>query len=244
MAWARSHHALPAEFAILAYEPEPWTPADALIWTKVMAWGLGGNWESELVRARLVNHLGAARAAALEPAYPPGQPLTAEPGVAFAGLDGLFADLLAEYEDLVQTTGLGGMMQSAMPASNNWAVSGARSATGHAMLANDPHLPLSCCPASGTSSISAAAATMWPARRFPARRAWSIGHNARIAWGTTNAMADAQDLYVERLHPDDPTRVLYEGQWEQGEVRTERIRVRGPAAPGGRGGAGRRATGR
>jgi penicillin G amidase len=230
IAWARTHHALPAEFAILAYEPEPWTPADALTWTKVMAWGLGGNWESELVRARLVNHLGAARAAALEPAYPFGQPLTAEPGVAFAGLDSLFADLLAEYEDLVQTTGLGGMMQSAIPASNNWAVSGARSVSGHAMLANDPHLPLMLpcvwhlvhlC----GGGYDVAGAT------FPGSPGVAIGHNARIAWGTTNAMADAQDLYVERLHPDDPTRVLYEGHWEQGQVRAERIRVRGRPRP-------------
>ncbi|HUS17360.1 MAG TPA: penicillin acylase family protein, partial [Chloroflexia bacterium] len=228
--WARRHRALPAECAILAYEPEPWTPTDCFIWTKVMAWGLGGNWESELVRARLVNHLGAARAAALEPAYPAGQPLTAEPGVAFSGLDDLFAGLLDEYENLVETTGLGGLLQGALPASNNWVVSPARSATGAALLANDPHLPLFMPPVWHLVHLRGGGYDVIGAS-FPGSPGVVVGHNADIAWGMTNAMVDAQDLYVEQLHPTDPTQVLFDGRWEQAEVRTERIRVRGRPRP-------------
>src|SRR5579859_3329639 len=230
MAWAREQRALPAEFAILAYEPEPWTVADCLIWSKVLAWGLGGNWESELVRARLVNYLGATRAAALEPDYPPGQPLTAEPGVAFSGLDDLFASLLDEYEDLVQTTGLGGMMQSAMPASNNWVVAPTHSASGRALLANDPHLPLYSPSVWHLVHLSGGGYEVAGAA-IPGAPGVCIGHNADIAWGTTNAMVDAQDLYVEQLHPDDPTQVRYEDGWERGTVRTERIAVRGRPRP-------------
>src|SRR4051812_39411305 len=46
--WAIAHRALPAECAVLAYEPDPWTAYDCMCWPKLMAWGLGGNWESEL----------------------------------------------------------------------------------------------------------------------------------------------------------------------------------------------------
>jgi penicillin amidase len=230
IAWAREHRALPAEFAVLAYEPEPWTPADGISWSKVMAWGLGGNWESELVRARLVNHLGPVRAAALEPAYPPGQPLTAEPGVAFSGLDDLFAQLLEQYEDLVQMTGIGEMMQSAIPASNNWVVSAERSATGHALLANDPHLPLFTPSIWHIVHLSGGGYDVTGVA-FPGVPGIMIGHNRHIAWGITNSMVDAQDLYVEKLHPDDPTLVLYDGEWERATVRTEHIRVRGRPRP-------------
>ena len=37
--------ALPPEFLVLGYEPEPWRPADSLVWLKMMAWDLGGNWD-------------------------------------------------------------------------------------------------------------------------------------------------------------------------------------------------------
>ncbi|NLF13231.1 MAG: penicillin acylase family protein, partial [Anaerolineaceae bacterium] len=43
----------PLEFRLLGFEPEEWRPADTLGWVKVMAWNLGCNWTSELMRARL-----------------------------------------------------------------------------------------------------------------------------------------------------------------------------------------------
>ena len=44
---------LPPEFLILGLEPEPWTLPDVLVWGKMMAYNLGGNWNSEVLRARL-----------------------------------------------------------------------------------------------------------------------------------------------------------------------------------------------
>ena len=44
---------LPLEFVVLGHEPEPWRPADSLVWLKMMAWDLGDNFEDELLRARL-----------------------------------------------------------------------------------------------------------------------------------------------------------------------------------------------
>ena len=47
----RSAPVLPPEFWITgAPRPEPWTPADSLGWVKMMAWDLGGNWRTELLR--------------------------------------------------------------------------------------------------------------------------------------------------------------------------------------------------
>ena len=41
----------PPEFIILSHTPEPWRPADSLVWVKVMAFNLGGNMSRELQRA-------------------------------------------------------------------------------------------------------------------------------------------------------------------------------------------------
>ena len=57
---------LPVEFFILGYRPEPWTPVDSLSWSKMLAWGLSGNWESELLREDLIEKLGPEKASELE----------------------------------------------------------------------------------------------------------------------------------------------------------------------------------
>ena len=48
------HERLPPEFTLLAYRPEPWRMLDSAAWGTVLAWGLSVNWETELLRARLV----------------------------------------------------------------------------------------------------------------------------------------------------------------------------------------------
>ena len=54
-AWLGSHSGpLPVEFQVLRYTPEPWKPADSLIWGKLMALQLSGNYNDELLRARLM----------------------------------------------------------------------------------------------------------------------------------------------------------------------------------------------
>ncbi|HET9221669.1 MAG TPA: penicillin acylase family protein, partial [Roseiflexaceae bacterium] len=81
-----AHHgrALPIEFTILGFEPEPWRPEDVLVWAKMMAWNLGGNWDKELLRAKLNAHLGADRAAQLMPAYTDDGPIILPDGVSSA----------------------------------------------------------------------------------------------------------------------------------------------------------------
>jgi len=73
---------LPLEFTLLGYRPEPWRAEDSMYWAKMMTWNLTGNWESELVRLRLVRALGAERAASLEPPYPDYNPsIVSGPGI-------------------------------------------------------------------------------------------------------------------------------------------------------------------
>ena len=63
----------------------------------------------------------------------------------------------------------------------------------------------------------------------PALPGISIGHNERIAFGLTIFPIDQEDLYVYELHPDDPARYRYDGEWEAMRVVGERVPVRGEA---------------
>jgi penicillin amidase len=116
--------------------------------------------------------------------------------------------------------------------SNDWVVSGAHTASGHPMLANDPHLGvmmpsiwymigLHCRPVTVACPYDVAGVS------FPGAPGVILGHNARIAWGFTNVNPDVEDLFMEKPDPSDPTRYLYEGKSLPFTTRTETIRVAG-----------------
>src|ERR1700736_5654610 len=95
----QNKHNLPVEFTILRFKPDPWLITDTIQWSKMMGWNLGGNWETEIVRARLVAKLGAERAAKLEAGYDSQHPLIVPPGVEYQGIN---LGMLEQYEALKQ----------------------------------------------------------------------------------------------------------------------------------------------
>ena len=61
---------LPPEFTLLRFAPEPFDGADVVVWQKMMAWDLSGNYALELLRRDLAAKVGAAGMAELMPSYP------------------------------------------------------------------------------------------------------------------------------------------------------------------------------
>jgi penicillin amidase len=116
--------------------------------------------------------------------------------------------------------------------SNNWVVAGAKSATGHALLANDPHLGISM-PSVWIMNglhcqvVSAACPFDVSGVSFPGDPLVILGHNARIAWGATNLGPDVEDLFIEKPDPNNPADYLFKGTSVPFTVRTETIRVAG-----------------
>jgi penicillin G amidase len=176
---------LPLEFWILRAAPEPWSEVDTAAWAKMMAWDLGGNWRSELLRLQLARRLPNAAIEQFLPPYPGDAPR------ALPDLRELYRTLEKEPAQVSEGDAIVG-------ASNSWVVSGAHTASGKPLLANDPHLGLSApniwylahLHAPGLDAIGAT---------LPGMPGIVIGRNARIAWGATNTGPDVQDLYLERL---------------------------------------------
>ena len=207
--------ALPPEFMLLGFAPEPWRPADSLVWGKLMAVQLGGNYRGELLRARMARSISAADLAFLYPEYPKDAPTTlAEMLPIYRGLA-----LDAVYEALPPIVGPN-------YASNNWVVDGKHSASGKPLLANDPHL------AFGAPGFWYLARLKTPQHEIAGGTVAGvplvvIGHNERIAWGFTTTTADVEDLFIEKIDPADPGRYLTPQGSAPFTTRRETIVVKG-----------------
>ena len=122
-------------------------------------------------------------------------------------------------------TGFALRPRSGYPGSNSWIVAGARSATGKPILANDPHLGLT------VPSVWYFVHLSWPGRdivgaTFPGMPVVVLGHNGQVAWGFTNTGADTQDLFIEKLDPENPARYLTPAGYRRFDVRREVIKVK------------------
>jgi penicillin G amidase len=215
---AAAAKAPPFEMRLLGLEFEPWRPVDILGLGKLLAFGLSTNWEKELLRSDMTRALGPELAARLDPAYPADNPVvTQEP---WSG-DGL---ALAEQIDAVR--GAIGFASEAS-GSNNWAVTGALSATGSSLVAGDPHLPPSM-PGIWYQVGLTVGDRFVRGASLPGMPGVYMGQNNDVAWTFTNVMADVQDLFVERIEGD---RYLFEDEWRPLEVVREEIAVKGRGEP-------------
>ncbi|MFN6563587.1 MAG: penicillin acylase family protein [Nostoc sp. ChiSLP01] len=142
----------------------------------------------------------------------------------FSALESINQPMMA-LEKLIGSTGIG-------VGSNNWVISGKRTATGKPILANDPHLGvqipsiwyevgLHCTSKSAECPYNVAGFS------FPGTIGIIIGHSDRIAWGVTNVQSDVMDLYIEKINPKNPNQYEVNGKWVDMELVKETIQVAG-----------------
>jgi penicillin amidase len=218
-AWLASHGgALPPELELLRIRPEPWQPADSLVWGRLMSQQLSGSWFGELQRARVAARIGADKLADLWPPYPGDAPvtITAALGTELAALAQLPLDALAAAlpRELI---GPG--------ASNEWALSGRLTATGRPILANDPHLGLSAPALWYLARIEAPGLSVTGAT-VPGVPFTLLGHDRAIAWGFATSYIDTDDLFIEKLDANDPNRYVTPDGTQPFVARQEVIAVR------------------
>ena len=218
----------PIEFAYAGYEPEFWKPEDIL--SRAEGFTMGGNALGEVFRARLTALVGPQRATQLLPPEP-AIPVKVPPGIDLGIIDDhLQSQLLtigagARFSNLEQAALIDAQV-SRLEGSNNWVVSGKKSETGKPLLANDPHRNLDHPSLRYLVHLNAPGWNVIGAVQ-PYLPGVSVGHNERIAWGLTVFLTDAQDLYIEKLNPDNPHQYQFQGKWVDVEMQKDRIGAKG-----------------
>jgi penicillin amidase len=239
---------LPAEFKLLGYQPRQWTPTDSMLVALSMVQMLDERWHDKLTREQVTRRLGPTLAADLypvgswrdHPPVPSGPAITdPQPEIPDVPLDETQTrlrvpldetqtklgrpDLLA-LNQLIEATR--GRCSDCAPGSNEWAVSGAHTASGKPLLSNDMHLGHNIPDIWYESDLHAgdyhAAGTTVPGLPFIL-----VGHNAHIAWGYTALYGDTQDVYIEQV--DGRGHYLTPGGWQPLRHASETIHVRGGA---------------
>jgi len=226
----------PIEFGNLQYRPKPWQATDSLAIGKILADALSTTWRDDLLRAQ-VQTLPKEKLADLENSrtpydvvlFPGNQKARTATNSAMPPDDSLLA--AADRDAALRKASLEsvGLYAEGLAASNNWVISGKRTATGKPILANDPHLSAS---APGiwyiadihSPGVHAAGVSV------PGIPGIVLGHNETIAWGATNVGPDVQDIYSLEL--DGKGSYRSPAGWTKFDVRTEKIAVRtNPLSP-------------
>jgi penicillin G amidase len=211
---------LPVEFRLAGFLPDTWHPQDCL--NRLAAYSMTGNATSELNSARALTELGRDKAMKLFD-FDPAVRLDPAPGV---DLTGLSPELLA---NLIGSDHRIEIPRQPREGSNNWTISGALTASGKPLLANDPHRVLAL---PSLRYMIHLAAPGWDVigAGEPGLPGVALGHNEQIAWGFTIFGLDQQDLYVEELNPANPLEYRTETGWIMMKVRREEFLVKGAAA--------------
>ncbi|WP_414930252.1 penicillin acylase family protein [Virgibacillus dokdonensis] len=208
MQQAKEDNTLPIEFKLMGFEPEKWTPLDSLTIGKYMAFDLGGHWEQQAFNYYLLQQFGEEKAYELFPSYPQEKPV-------------IMKEKYVSVKDKLSQA----IIPPAFNGSNNWVVSGEKTASGFPMLANDPHLGLA------TPSIWIQMQLQTETQQvsgviFAGVPGIILGHNEQIAWGVTNTGPDVQQLYLEKRKPYSKATFLFEGEWEKASIIQEPIAVK------------------
>ena len=211
---------LPLEFKILGFKPDKWSPVTVAGYARMMAHEMSGSWKPEVVFGAVEAYFGIEKLKELFPEKGIDYPIIAHDKR--IKTTHLYSNVLnSEY----QIRNLFGDF-SADIGSNNWVVGPSRSETGHAFLANDPHLAFTQPPRwyeihliGGRFDVSGVCIAGIP---LPV-----IGQNQRTAWGFTNSMVDDLDFFIEEINPNNINEYKHNNEWLLITSKKEKFSVKG-----------------
>lgn len=223
----------PFEYMVIRARPAPWGEEDSILVAFAMFLELHDeNGQQELELGRLRRQVSPAMFEFLAPQGTEwdaplfGEPLPTPQVPRADELD--LRDEAKGRSGSVPATEPGGVNT---PGSNNWAVAGAHTADGRALLANDMHLGLS------VPNIWYRAVQIFPDERseifrlvgltLPGSPFLVAGSTGHVAWGFTNSFGDWTDVIELELDPEHPERYRTPDGWREMERSTETIQVSG-----------------
>jgi penicillin amidase len=215
-AWvALARERMPEEFVLAGWQPDAWAAADLL--NRTDAFVEGRDAIEEIFRARLAAALGERRVSELLPAEPV--------SIAPRGLD--VATISPVVADAIRSIGAPPFLLGlAKPAP-------VRVPTDAPSIAADIPVNVRTLPHPSPTYLIHLNAPGWNV--IGATAPWlpgvAIGHNERVAWDAQAADADTQDVYVEKVNPENPHQVESNGRWIDTEIIRESMRIRGREKP-------------
>jgi penicillin amidase len=215
----------PLEYKLMDYAPEPWTPLKCALLLRSMAQTLNMG-DKDMQMSNALKLYGLPTVSLLYPDVEPvGDPIVENPGG--WNFKPVTIDSLppAVPHDLIKIVGL--TTPDPSIGSNNWAVSGSKTATGAPILCSDPHLTTNLPSIWFANQLQAPGINVMGAS-LPGAPGVIIGFNDSIAWGVTNAQRDLVDWYAITFK-DRKTRdhYLLDGEWKETRKVVETFTVRG-----------------
>ncbi len=219
-----SYKDLPIEYKLLGYEPEPWTNLKSGLLLKYMAKTLNSG-ERDL---EMTNALKLFGKETLDLLYPDHEGVS-DPIVDNTGnwkfkpitLDSVPS---AAPKELVMLK----PFEKSPPdvGSNNWAVSGSKTASGSPLLCNDPHLELNLPSIWYVLHLNAPGVNTMGAS-LPGAPSIISGFNDSIAWGVTNAQRDLVDWFKVEFKDKNKNEYFSDGEWKSTRKVIEAIEQKG-----------------
>ncbi|MDB5133061.1 MAG: penicillin acylase family protein [Mucilaginibacter sp.] len=214
----------PIEFKLLDYAPEEWKPINCALLLKLMSEILAGG-SDQFGMTNNLKRFGAQAVNDLFPDYPfhedPIIPIGTKWNFKPLPIPKPSASFMAQMTEGIKTheiiDGIG---------SNNWAISGSKTANGYPILANDPHLDLSFPSIWYQLQMSSPTVNVYGVS-LPGSPCIIIGYNQKISWGVTNVDAAVLDWYQIKFKDDTKSEYWYNNQWSKVKKRIEVIKVRG-----------------
>lgn len=221
----------PIEFKLLNYSPEKWSVLKSALVTESMAETLCSKYD-DLEATNALAAFGRDTFDYLYPEWnPEQQPVIPDTGQwqpktragrrsANPGYGAIEGRIPADETEVPDDYFVG---------SNNWAVSPAKSASGHALLSNDPHLNLTLPSIWYQVQLHSPMGNVYGVS-LPGTPGVVIGFNEHIAWGVTNVGHDVSDLYRVKWVDSSRKSYLLDGSARDVEFKVEEIGVKGKPA--------------
>jgi len=191
---------------------DPWTPSDSLALLKLYSWALGGTLEEIVVMREFIQRFGGFGARRFFPAGVGIDAVRTPKGSSVA---------LDTPDPLRRAMGLLGCSVG----SSAFVVGARRSSSGSPLLAADSHFAPTA-PAHFYEAHFQGGPVNVAGLTLPGVPVVWTGFTPGVAWASTHAAAVVSDLFVESLHPNDPSRYHDGVRWEQLRHREEIIEIR------------------
>ncbi|MBW2655824.1 MAG: penicillin acylase family protein [Deltaproteobacteria bacterium] len=181
-------HKIPWECKLLGFRPDPWCIEDVILISRMTGYLTLAQSQGEIQRLFIEFVQAGMDEQKLNEFFP---------GI----LGGVDFDLIKKItltERLVSPVSLWNIAAPLMMASNNWAVSGKKTASGKPMLSNDPHLEINRLPNIWYEVVLKAEDRYAMGGTMPGVPGLLIGRNPDLAWSATYTFMDSTDSWVEK----------------------------------------------